>query len=82
MWSVLTAWPVRKRAIVERQHMDSHSTKCALRRVRRQEQGQDLLEYALLVSLIAIVAMGAVNTVGNTITTVFWNVIASATAAI
>ena len=62
--------------------MNSHDTGYVLTRVRRQDQGQDLLEYALLVSLIAIVAMGAVNTVGNTITTVFWNAIATATAAI
>jgi Flp pilus assembly pilin Flp len=50
--------------------------------VRRREDGQDLLEYALLVSLIALVAMSAVTTVGSTIKTVFWDVIAAATAAI
>jgi pilus assembly protein Flp/PilA len=50
-------------------------------RVRRDE-GQDLLEYALLVALIALVAMGAVTTVGTTIKTVFWDVISAATAAI
>ena len=62
--------------------MDSHSIEYAFSRVWRQERGQDLLEYALLVSLIAIVAMGAVNTVGTTITSVFWNVISAATAAV
>ena len=40
------------------------------------ESGQDLLEYALLVALIVLVAIGAVATVGNTINTVFWQVIA------
>ena len=49
-----------------------------LRRFRRVEEGQDLLEYALLCSLIALVAFGAVTAVGNTILTVFWNVIAAA----
>jgi Flp pilus assembly pilin Flp len=49
-----------------------------IRRFRRVEEGQDLLEYALLCSLIALVAFGAVTTVGNTILTVFWNVIAAA----
>jgi Flp pilus assembly pilin Flp len=49
-----------------------------LRKFRRVEEGQDLLEYALLCSLIALVAFGAVSTVGNTILTVFWNVIAAA----
>ena len=43
----------------------------------RQVDGQDLLEYALLVGLIALVAFGAVTTVGSTIQTVFWSTIAS-----
>ena len=47
------------------------------RRVRRSEDGQDLLEYGLLMALVAIFALGAVATVGNTITTVFWSAIAS-----
>jgi Flp pilus assembly pilin Flp len=42
------------------------------------DSGQDLLEYALLVSLIAMVAIGAVTKVGDTINTVFWQAIASA----
>ncbi len=46
-------------------------------RLRRSEDGQDLLEYGLLVALIAIVAIGAVTTVGNAIYTVFWQAIAS-----
>ncbi len=45
---------------------------------RRSEDGQDLLEYGLLMALIALIALGAVTTVGNTITTVFWNAIAAA----
>jgi pilus assembly protein Flp/PilA len=46
--------------------------------VRRSEDGQDLLEYGLLAALIAIIALGAVTAVGNTISTVFWNAIAAA----
>jgi Flp pilus assembly pilin Flp len=42
------------------------------------DNGQDLLEYALLCSLIVMVAIGAVTTVGTTINTVFWQAIASA----
>jgi Flp pilus assembly pilin Flp len=42
------------------------------------DNGQDLLEYALLASLIVMVAIGAVTQVGNTIHTVFWQAIASA----
>lgn len=47
-------------------------------RLRRQDRGQDLLEYALLCALIAIVATGAVTTLGNTINTALWEVIAAA----
>jgi Flp pilus assembly pilin Flp len=36
------------------------------------DEGQDLLEYGLLVALIALVAIGAVATVGQTIYSVFW----------
>jgi pilus assembly protein Flp/PilA len=45
-------------------------------RFRRSEEGQDLLEYGLLVALIAIVALGAISAVGQTIYTVFWQSIA------
>jgi Flp pilus assembly pilin Flp len=44
----------------------------------QRDDGQDLLEYALLVALIAIVAVGAVTSVGNVVTGVFWNTIAAA----
>ena len=46
-------------------------------RFRRSEDGQDLLEYGLLMALIAVFALGAVATLGNTISTVFWSAIAS-----
>ena len=45
---------------------------------RRAEEGQDLLEYGLLAALIAILALGAVTALGNTISGVFWNAIAAA----
>ena len=45
------------------------------------DNGQDLLEYALLVALIALVAMTAVTQVGNTINDVFWKAISSANVA-
>jgi len=58
----------------------------AIRRLRRsasaaglaEDAGQDLLEYALLVSLIVIAAIGAVEMLGSTLKTVFWDVISSA----
>ena len=37
----------------------------------RNEEGQDLLEYALLVALIAIVAVGAVTAAGQTVNGIF-----------
>ena len=43
----------------------------------RSENGQDLLEYALLCGLIALVALGAVTAVGNQINDVLWKVIAA-----
>jgi pilus assembly protein Flp/PilA len=38
------------------------------------EDGQDLLEYALLVALIALVAVGAVTLAGKNVNTIFGNV--------
>jgi Flp pilus assembly pilin Flp len=45
--------------------------------VSRNDEGQDLLEYALLVALIALVAVGAVTAAGLQVNTIF-NQIASA----
>lgn len=61
--------------------MGAHIIEHVIKRVRRDD-GQDLLEYALLMTLIAIVAMGAVDTVGQTVKTLFWDVIDAATNAI
>jgi Flp pilus assembly pilin Flp len=47
------------------------------RRFLRQQEGQDLMEYGLLMALIAIIAMGAVSRVGNVVNNVFWTAIAS-----
>ena len=53
-------------------------TLSTINRLRRNEQGQDLMEYGLLLALIAVFAMGAVGLVGNTILNVFWSAIAAA----
>ena len=37
----------------------------------RNEEGQDLLEYALLVALIALIAIGAVTLAGNSVSAIF-----------
>lgn len=46
-------------------------------RFRRSEDGQDLLEYGLLMALIAVFAIGAVAMLGNTVQNVFWSAIAN-----
>ena len=46
-------------------------------RLRRSEDGQDLLEYGFLMALIAIFAIGAVASVGHMINGVFWHAIAT-----
>ena len=43
----------------------------------KSEDGQDLLEYGLLAALIAIVALGAVSALGQSIYNVFWKGIAA-----
>jgi Flp pilus assembly pilin Flp len=50
----------------------------AIRLLVLRTDGQDLLEYGLLVALIALVAVGAVTSVGSTIYTVFWSGIGQA----
>ena len=50
----------------------------AVERLSGSDSGQDLLEYALLVSLIVLAAMGAVGGLGVTLKTVVWDVISDA----
>jgi len=40
----------------------------------RNEEGQDLLEYALLVALIALIAIGAVGAAGTSVSQIFTNI--------
>ncbi len=40
----------------------------------REDEGQDLLEYALLVALIALVAVFAVTNAGQAVNTIFTNI--------
>jgi len=50
----------------------------SVRRRLRGDSGQDLIEYAMLCALIALVALGAVTSVGNVINQALWQVIAAA----
>ena len=49
----------------------------APRRIVTREEGQDLLEYGLLASLIAIFALAAMRVLAEQITNVFWGAIAT-----
>ena len=42
-----------------------------MRSLMRDDSGQDLLEYALLVALIALVAVAAVQTSGQAVNSIF-----------
>jgi pilus assembly protein Flp/PilA len=42
-----------------------------LQSLARGDEGQDLLEYALLVALIALVAVGAITLAGTNVNTIF-----------
>ena len=46
-------------------------------RLRQLEDGQDLIEYALLAALIAVVAFAGVTAVGSAVLNSFWSVIAA-----
>jgi Flp pilus assembly pilin Flp len=46
-----------------------------LHRWLRLDEGQDLLEYGVLASLIALVALGAVTMLGDQLNRVFWQAI-------
>jgi pilus assembly protein Flp/PilA len=48
-----------------------------LRSFGRRDDGQDLLEYALLVALIAIVAVAGVTLAGTTVLGIFNNIAAA-----
>jgi Flp pilus assembly pilin Flp len=52
------------------------------RRFGGADSGQDLLEYALLVALIALASVSAITGVGTAIQTVLWDAIDAATNAI
>lgn len=53
-----------------------------LKAVLLQEDGQDLIEYALVVSLIAFAAIAGMNTLASDINTAFGNIGTKLTAAV
>jgi pilus assembly protein Flp/PilA len=84
------------RGRAERRDRISHTRRCAstdaqeesvmtfinyLRTFAKDESGQDLLEYALLVALIALVAFGAVKMAGTSVNTIFGNIASQLSSA-
>lgn len=49
----------------------------SLRSFVRRDEGQDLLEYALLVALIALVAVAAITLAGANVNTIFERIAAA-----
>jgi pilus assembly protein Flp/PilA len=47
-----------------------------LRQLARNTEGQDLLEYALLVGLIALVAVVAITSAGSSVNSIFTSIAA------
>ena len=47
----------------------------------KNDEGQDLLEYALLVALIALVCVGAVGAAGTSVNDIFTKIAGSLTTA-
>ena len=52
-----------------------------LKRLWKEEEGEDLTEYALLMVLIVLVAIASLQTIGTTISNVFSNAAANLTSA-
>ncbi len=52
-----------------------------MKRLWKEEEGQDLTEYALLMVLIALVAIASMKTLGTTVSNVFSNAAANLTTA-
>ncbi len=51
-----------------------------LSRLWREQQGQDLVEYALLLVLISLIAVASITTVGQAVSNAFSNVAAKLTS--
>ncbi len=51
-------------------------------RLSKQEKGQDLAEYALLIALIALVVIAAVTLLGTNITAIFNSIAGTLGAAV
>jgi Flp pilus assembly pilin Flp len=59
------------------QSVEMRTLQYMTRQLARCEEGQDLIEYALLTALISVVAVTSVSAVGSAVLDGFWAVIAA-----
>jgi pilus assembly protein Flp/PilA len=52
-----------------------------MHRIAREEEGQDMVEYALLIGLISIVAVAAIITAGQTVSAL-WGAVTAALSTV
>ena len=52
-----------------------------LTRLWKEDEGQDLVEYGLLLVLIALLSVGFISTIGNQLGSIFSNAASSLTTA-
>ena len=52
-----------------------------LTRLWKEEEGQDLVEYGLLLALITLLAIASLKSIGNTISSIFSNAAANLNSA-
>jgi pilus assembly protein Flp/PilA len=52
-----------------------------LHRLVHEDEGQDMVEYALILGLVSIIAVAAVTTTGTSVQTIWNNVSSAVTAA-
>ena len=52
-----------------------------IKRLWQDEEGQDLVEYGLLLVLVALVAVASISTVGSAVSTIFSNAASVTTSA-
>ena len=57
------------------------SVYCYFSSLFSQEEGQDLIEYALIAGLIALIAVAAITTVGTNVGTIWSNLSGKVAAA-
>ena len=62
---------------MQEHYFERKKMKNLLMRLWKEEEGQDLTEYALLIVLISLVATAAMGTLGSAVSDVFSNAVAN-----